>query len=465
MTCHADRVDDIPWNEIGLQLSADQIEPFRRKLGRDETISRLKALSAWIDKANLSRDLIELTPRLLEHLSEEGDFGLILGKLDRLRAATRKGEFAGTEAQKELEFGRFVREYRTSFQRDTSVADLPPLFDQLDQVATLESPGFPPLEDHAEDVERAAGEAMGLLKFLRFFRTTTSRPVVVIGNDKAQVAGGGYGRQWVVAPLEEYLKEDFGLTYNRVPSHASVRLVVPPAFAQEFVQRIGAEMPHLIIVDGASASRQPEVVRFSKAVRGYANWFAVFNDLRARGEESRYFADAVLPVDHLRELKGWHDYVTVKEQIEPWVGPGPTYKIRAWASRRTESMLLGEVPARWPSGAVGGDEPQVVFANPIVYGDAPPQFGESQPYALDSADRWLRAHLEESAKNQGVEITAWAGVDDNPVGPAGGFNPALTVFGFGSYGFERRVFGPTFERYVAELQRRIKTRIRALLAE
>ena len=56
-------------------------------------------------------------------------------------------------------------------------------------------------------------------------------------------------------------------------------------------------------------------------------------------------------------------------------------------------------------------------------------------------------------------FTHWGAVDDNPVGPAGALNPALTLFGFGPYGFERRVHGPTNERFVSQIQALIKAEI------
>ena len=54
---------------------------------------------------------------------------------------------------------------------------------------------------------------------------------MVVGNDR-------YGRQWVIEPIEGYLKEGFTLRYDRVRSGTATRLSVPSAFPREFVKEI-----------------------------------------------------------------------------------------------------------------------------------------------------------------------------------------------------------------------------------
>ena len=89
-----------------------------------------------------------------------------------------------------------------------------------------------PSDQDLLEVKRAAYEAVGFLQFLREFRSRTSRPIVVIGNDKGQLLGGGYGRFWVVEPMEERLTEDFKIRYDRVTSHGTMRLNVPSPFTK-----------------------------------------------------------------------------------------------------------------------------------------------------------------------------------------------------------------------------------------
>lgn len=449
-----------------LRLEPEHLQAFLGSLPRDQVSDRLDRLGEWLGRVNaFNQDGFAMTPVLAELLATPGDFEARLSQLDTLRAETRAGRFhTGNAVQRDLEFRRFATEYR-KVAPDTPASDVYAQFTQLNEL--------PPLREHdvsltgqdLAEVKRAAYEAVGLLKFLRAFRSSTSRPIVVVGNDKAQLAGGGYGRQWVVEPLEEHLTDGFSVLYNRVPSHATMRLTVPAAFPKEVVTDMSERMPHVVVVDGASPPKTGHAVRFSKAVRSYANWFAVFNDLRA-GEDASGQDGGLLPPDHLAELRKWHEYVSVREQVAGWVALGSTYRLALWSPRPTGSALLGDIRVEWPTEAVEGDTPTVVLANPIVYGaeagDGAPSFlRETAPYYFDRADRELRARL---SRKTGPALTTWGAVDDNPVGPAGALNPALTVFGFGPHGFERRVLGPTFEAFVAEIQRHIKAGIKATLS-
>ena len=107
---------------------------------------------------------------------------------------------------------------------------------------------------------------------------------MVVGNDR-------YGRQWVVEPLQDYLKDDFTLRYDRVRSHASFRLRVPhevegktrAGFPQDFVRELSEKMPHVVIVDARNPVRGPGMMKMSRGARDYVNWFMVFNDVPGGG--------------------------------------------------------------------------------------------------------------------------------------------------------------------------------------
>ena len=85
------------------------------------------------------------------------------------------------------------------------------LFNQLEELPPVAADEPHLSEQHLKEVGRTAYEAVEFLKFLRGFRARTSRHIVVVGNDR-------YGRQWVVEPIEAYLKEGFTLRYDRVRS-------------------------------------------------------------------------------------------------------------------------------------------------------------------------------------------------------------------------------------------------------
>ena len=74
-------------------------------------------------------------------------------------------------------------------------------------------------------------------------------------------------------------------------------------------------MPHIVIVDASHAPPDNDVMQLSRGLRGYAHWFAVFNDLRAEGDLARYRDESSLPAEHFPELMKWHDYVARKEQL------------------------------------------------------------------------------------------------------------------------------------------------------
>jgi hypothetical protein len=176
------------------------------------------------------------------------------------------------------------------------------------------------------------------------------------------------------------------------------------------------------------------MMRYSRGTRDYVNWFAVFNDIRAEGDESRYEADSSLPPNHLAELKKWYEYVTVRRQVKPWVTPGETYRIAHWAPAREESVLLGDFEVACRDPDLSGDKPQVVLANPAVYlaqnEDVPDPLLGNRPYYFNDPENHVKAKI---------------------------------LFGFGSYGFETRVVGPTTDAFVEAVQERIRAEIARLL--
>ena len=84
-------------------------------------------------------------------------------------------------------------------------------------------------------------------------------------------------------------------------------------------------MPHIVIVDASHAPPDNDVMQLSRGLRGYAHWFAAFNDLRAEGDLARYQDESSLPAEHFPELMKWHDYVARRQELREWVSPGQTY--------------------------------------------------------------------------------------------------------------------------------------------
>lgn len=472
-------LDQLPWDEIGMKVDQEYVRPLLDGLPVDQVISMLKRFGSWTAEISTSRGVpVALTPVVARFLAEQGDYDAKLLQLDRLVQKTRNGCFDATdELQRDLEFGRFLREYQRLPERDRQGRDPYTLFTELDELSLYKETQWTPSDQDLLEVKRAAYEAVGFLRFLQEFGSSTSRPTVVIGNDKGQLLGGGYGRFWVVEPMENRLSEDFQIRYDRVTSHGTMRLNVPSPFSKEFVQYLCSDMPHLVIVDGAGPSRRKDAVRFSRAPRGYANWFAVFNDLRLGDDPIDGFPNSILPENHLVELRKWHEYVVVKEQIERWVSPGRPYTSSLWAAEKTDSALLGEVSMEWKPPAFDDETPQIIFANPIIYrtnvdfpgrqmrpaGDGLPAFmASTMPYYLDSVDKRLRVM---SFVEKEPVLTSWGEVNDNPEGPVGSLNPAHTISGFGPHGFERRVVGPTLQKAISVLQEHLAVEVTRLVGD
>ena len=444
-------------------------------LSGDEVVKRLKRFSAWSSEVGARRATpIALTPVIAEFLAQPGDYESRLDELDRLVGETRDGHFERANlVQRDMEYARFAIEYRHTHDSGPPKEDLYTLFTELDSFPLEEQEWSPSDRDFLE-IKRAAYEAVGFLRFVEEFRANTTRPIVIIGNDKGQLLGGGYGRTWVVEPLEEYLRDGFDVRYDRVTSHGTMRLNTPSPFPKDFVKRLCDEMPHLVIVDGAGPSRLADTVRFSRAPRGYANWFAVFNDLR-HSEQAEGNSQGLFPDNHIAELRKWHEYTIVKQVIEPWVTPGRAYASTLWAPEQTKTALMGEIVVPWSSPIQGDDTPQIIYANPIVYrtdlnlsdrrmkgvdAQFPEYLSQTSPYYLDSVDKRLRVS---SFVGKKPRLTTWGEVNDNPEGPIGSMNPTHTVFGFGPHGFERRIVGPSLAKAVSMLQYHLRSDIRGLL--
>ena len=423
-----------------------QIELFLKNFPKTEVLNRFERLETWMGKFHkTNHDGTILTPPLFSFLSKDSDFDSLLAELDRYRADTRNGQFdINNILQRDLEFRRFAYEYtrvlepltyqlQNRYPPPKSNEELYRLFNQLEELPPVAADESHLSEQHLVEVGRTAYEATEFLKFLREFGARTSRHIVVVGNDR-------YGRQWVVEPIEAYLKEGFTLRYDRVRSGTSTRLSVPAAFPREFVKEIGEGMPHIVIVDASHAPPNNDVMQLSRGLRGYAHWFAVFNDLRAEGNVARYQDESSLPAAHFPELMKWHEYVARRQELQEWVAPGQTYRVTTWAPELKDVVILGDMQVkRYPAVSheeMGVDLPVVILANPIIYrtegDDLPSALRGTTPRHFDDPE----AHATDSI-----------------------------VFGFGSHGLETRLEGMSTEQFVQTAQGRIKEEIDRLLKD
>ena len=429
---------------FNIKLGVDQIELFLKNFPKAEVLNRFEKLEGWMGKYHkTNHDGTILTPPLIDFLLKGSDFDALLSELDRYRADTRSGRFdINNILQRDLEFRRFAYEYtrvlepltyqlQNRYPPPKSNEELYQLFNQLEELPPVAADQPHLSEQHLAEVGRTAHEAVEFLKFLKGFRGRTSRHIVVVGNDR-------YGRQWVVEPIETYLKEGFTLRYDRVRSGTSTRLSVPSAFPKAFVEEISEQMPHIVIVDASHAPPNNDVMQLSRGLRSYAHWFAVFNDLRSEGNVAIYRDESSLPPEHLPELMKWHDYVAQREQLQAWVAPGQTYRVTTWAPELKDTVILGDMQVkRYPAVSheeIGDDSPLVILANPIVYrtegDDLPDALRGTTPRYFDDPE----AHAADSI-----------------------------VFGFGTHGLETRLEGMSTEQFVQTVQGYIKEEIDRLL--
>ena len=444
-------IEDV--SRFGLLDDTQRIEPFLRKLPAAEARGRLERLGDWARSYTpYDHGTVQLTPPLAEYLSGPSDFESMLAELDRLRVETHEGRFdANNVLQRDLEFRRYVHEddmlngtQRTLPYVVHSIDERYRRFSELKMLPPQEEEGTFTLEgQHLRQADRLTYETAGFLRFLRELRSSTSRPIVVVGNDR-------YGRQWVVEPLAELLRGDFTVQYDRVASHMSMKLRVPSArlhekgmdesgnwtpnaFPREFVEEIGETMPHIVIADGMSPGER-DGMRVSRGQKNYANWVVAFNDVRAEGDGTKYQHECCFPSDHYPELLRWYEFVLLRRQLVQWTTPGQTYKIAMWAPQTTDMVHLGEVRVPYVAPDLESDRPQVILANPIIYateGDRlPPDLQGTRPYYFDGPER----HVEEE-----IEL------------------------GFGPYGFQPRVVGTMTSTFVMAVQRHVRERVEQAL--
>ncbi len=418
-------------------------------LDPDEASSRLSRLKEWMGRTYIY-DVI-VTPVLAEFLAQPGDFESKLARLDRLAEETEHGRFDPQDPlQRDLEYQKFSHEYHRLYgaNRRLPYVNEPPtaLYRKFVELPVLDHEHREKwrLEgQHMREVKRAAYEAAEFLRFLRRFRAGTSRPIVVVGNNR-------YGRQWVVEPLEELLRDGFTLRYDGVPSHMSTRLSVASArnfeqsadntgpwtsdaFPMDFVREIELDMPHIVVADAKSSYKYDGAMMLSRAAKTYANWVAAFNYVRAEGDVAAYQHESCLPLDHLGRLVHWYEFVRVRRQLEEWVTPGSTYSVGLWAPQTTDTAHLGELPVSFRPPALDTDRPQFVLANPLVYDDdaLPEHLHGTTPYYFDGPEKYVREEI---------------------------------VFGFGPYGFQPAAKGTMTTAFVAALQRAITEEVKSLTA-
>lgn len=424
----------------GFEFTGNDIDLLLESRTENEAEIAIRAIAEWMVRTNSqNHDGVTLTPVLVKYLVGKGDIHDKLGQLDDLRLSVRQGKFDVTNlVQRDTEFHRYDHIYSDEDLGDFSgKADRYKAFTQLPLLEPQTEDRFVLDGQNLVEARRTAYEAFGFLKFVEKFRGQTSRPIVIVGNDR-------YGRQWAVEPIEEHL-EGIQLLYPRVPSHKSFRLRVPhmienlgvrSGFHREFVQYVNDAMPHIIVVDARNVG-QDNMMRLSRGTRDYANWFLLFNDLRSQGDLSKYADLMPLPRQHIDEIKRWHQFEIVRRMIRPWVSSGQPYAVSMWAPVITQAAMLGDfiVPTR--PVEYGSDEPQVVLANPIVYQtdqddlEINENLRGNRPYYYDGPERHVRHDL---------------------------------LVGFGDFGLETRIEGNTTDEFVHSVQTFMREEISRLLA-
>ena len=415
-------------NNHQLGFDDNVVEDLLNRYPEEEIIRRLELLNRWMRQANLLNHYgVILTPVLIEHLTHPGDLEPLLNELDRRSAATRAGRFdLDDPIQRDLEFRRFAME-STGDRFPVATAQMYGEFTELSQLPPPSECEFSLSEEQTLAARRIAHEAVGLFEFVVKFKAGTSRPVIVVGNDR-------YGRLWFVEPIERFLIEaGIEVRYDRVPSLLAHRLSTPAAFPSEFVRRMNTEMPHIIVADGASGAKNPGAMKISKALRSVANWFAAFNDVRAQGDRSKYVDESSIPADFIEQ---WHEFVVRRRELSAWVTPGPTYRVTTWSHDMFPVAEFGDIPPIPAQHVVFDDDrPQAILANPTMYPGSsealPEELREVHPYFLNDPEKRVAETI---------------------------------VYGFGAYGFESRVEGPTTAQYIAAAQQVAREEVEKLLS-
>ena len=335
----------------------------------------------WVNRQN--HDGVTLTPLLKDFLVQPGPIKDKLGEIDQLRKNTRMGRFdPSNEVERDLEYHRFNWAYHEEIEPEFDPYTNAP-YDEFVSLPLLGPQTYEELVldgQNLVEARRVAYEAYTLLGFLLRFRAETTRPIVIIGNDR-------YGRQWGVEALEEYLKDDFTIVYPRVPSHRSTRLTVPNMILRSGVRAgpdrgtiryLSSAMPHVIVVDARNVGQGKDrlVMRMSRGARDYANWFIAFNDLRAGGDVSKYEDKMPHASNHFPELKRWYGLRGGAEEDTPMGRTGGDVFDDDVGAGRLPTRRCLETDFRVKTRPVeyGSDAPQVVMANPIIYrtdGDDP----------------------------------------------------------------------------------------------
>ncbi len=434
---------------LNLRLDIGVIGPFLAKLPKNELSSRLIRLKQWLGTTN-AHGLV-ITPVLAEFLAQPGDFGATLAELDYLLIETRSGRFqVDNPVHRDMEYQKFSHEYNRVYGTTRRLPYVSEPFEalyrkfvDLPELEYEHSDNWRLEDQHLREAKRIAYEASKFLRFLLRLREGTSRPIVVVGNNR-------YGRQWVVEPLEDFLTDGFTLRYDGVPSHMSMRLTVPSArnfewsadntgpwtpdaFPMEFVREIDRDMPHIVVVDGKSPGSYDGDMMLTRAAKNYAHWIAAFNDVRAEGRRSEYWEKSCLPAEHLAELVHWYEFVRLRRELSEWVTQGPTYNVGLWAPQPTDTAQLGELGVPYRPPEMDTDEPQFVLANSIIYdaNSLPEDLRDTKPYYFDGPERHVREEI---------------------------------VFGFGPYGFQPEVKGTMTATFVAAVQRALKAEVARLFA-
>ncbi len=424
--------------DLGLDLNIDAAEKFTNNHSDAELEIRFRKIREWLTSVNMQNgDGVTLTPLLIDYLFKNEEINKLLEEIDLRRKATLCGKFDLTDSiQRDLEFNRFWYEYHYLDNAPPNKLDLYPAFLSLKTFPKkLPAYEFKLSNEQQRQSRRAGFEAACFLQFVIKLRANSSRSIVVVGNDR-------YGRQWVVEPNSDRLKaEGISVRYDRVQSHKSYRFSVPhrtdrhtrEGFPLEFVQELSTNMPHVIIVDARSPHRGKGMMRISRASRDYVNWFAVFNDIRASGDDSKYKTQSSLP-DHLGEFKKWHRFQSVRAQIESVVDPGETYSVTHWAPILRENVLLGDFVVPFRDPFQHPESPKVIVANTSLYDDGDfllPEFlDDTEPYYFSDPEKHVKDEFE---------------------------------LGFGTHGIETRLVGPTMDMFIRTAQLAIASEIEILL--